>query len=432
MYKNNSWVSPRCYTGDPIWLSWGNPTESHVEEFLRVFNSKRFNWSHYFVWFTACIYLIAHNRAIRPCKIVIICHSHWSSQRGINDSCYENLWSDAAKGTHPLSTLDLLFQPWASCGSLSSFLLFSRSSMSTSTEPTLSCRHFFPSHPNLPRFPHHVYHSSGVTCATSPLLRLSRSCPLPPVPGLWFSAWWDGLAGVSGLAGVIAGYSLASPPLSRLPSHLYYHFVTPQALSPLHPYFYSPPRSRSHSRSRSRLQPYPRARSRTHPLSCPRPRLCPRHHFPPPVPGTLLSPRYHIVGQAPSLTPEAAGYLQAPPPVYIDNDACGMAVPGPLLCFFSDVVGTKSLLLPPFPAHYYSLSRLRSRPCSRLRSRLRLCRVLRQTAGYLQAPPPVYGDDATSCLRRWRCAWSGSAWSSTLLLSVCECECVLTKLHITA
>ena len=35
----------------------------------------------------------------------------------------------------------------------------------------------------------------------------------------------------------------------------------------------------------------------------------------PPVPGALFAPGYHVVGQAPGLAPEAAGYLQAPSPV---------------------------------------------------------------------------------------------------------------------
>ena len=34
-----------------------------------------------------------------PVILVIICHSHWSFQGGINDTYYENLWSDATKGT---------------------------------------------------------------------------------------------------------------------------------------------------------------------------------------------------------------------------------------------------------------------------------------------------------------------------------------------
>ena len=50
-------------------------------------------------------------------------------------------------------------------------------------------------------------------------------------------------------------------------------------------------------------------------------------------------------GQARGLTPEAAGYLQVPPPVDRDGAACGMTVPGALVCFFPDVVDTK--VIPP-------------------------------------------------------------------------------------
>ena len=35
-----------------------------------------------------------------PVILVILCHSHWSSRGGINDTYYENLWSDATKGTY--------------------------------------------------------------------------------------------------------------------------------------------------------------------------------------------------------------------------------------------------------------------------------------------------------------------------------------------
>ena len=69
-----------------------------------------------------------------------------------------------------------------------------------------------------------------------------------------------------------------------------------------------------------------------------------------PVPGTLFSPHYHIVGQAPGLVPKASGYLQAPPPVYRNDAACGMAVPDLLLCLFPNVADIIALLLLPFPS----------------------------------------------------------------------------------
>ena len=50
-----------------------------------------------------CIFILLHITAQSgPVILVILCHSHWSSQGGINDTCYENLWSDATKGTHSL------------------------------------------------------------------------------------------------------------------------------------------------------------------------------------------------------------------------------------------------------------------------------------------------------------------------------------------
>ena len=69
---------------------------------------------------------------------------------------------------------------------------------------------------------------------------------------------------------MVAGYSLAWPPLSRFPTHLYYYLVGFQPLYPLNPHLYSRPRPRS----RSRPYPCPRARSRTRPRSRPRPRPC--------------------------------------------------------------------------------------------------------------------------------------------------------------
>ena len=143
------------------------------------------------------------------------------------------------------------------------------------------------------------------------------------------------------LAAVVAGYKLASPSLSRLPTHLSYHSVGSRAISPLHPTLYHRPRSRS--RSRSCPHPCPRAHSCPRPRSRPHHRPCSRHCFLFSVPGALFSPRYHIVGQAPSLAPEAAGYLQALPPVYRDNAACGMAVPSSSRASFA-TLGKKYLV----------------------------------------------------------------------------------------
>ena len=54
------------------------------------------------VWIV-CIFIKLHITAQSgPVIRVILSHSHWSPQGGINDTCYENLWSNATKGTHSL------------------------------------------------------------------------------------------------------------------------------------------------------------------------------------------------------------------------------------------------------------------------------------------------------------------------------------------
>ena len=59
-----------------------------------------------------CIFIKLHITAqSSPVILVILCHSHWSSQGGINDTCYENLWSGATERGHTLSTCTIL--TWA-------------------------------------------------------------------------------------------------------------------------------------------------------------------------------------------------------------------------------------------------------------------------------------------------------------------------------
>ena len=161
------------------------------------------------------------------------------------------------------------------------------------------------SRPSLPCFPHHVYSSSRVSCTYLSLLHSPRPCPSPSVPGPWSFARCNDLAGASGLSTVIAGYSLVSPPLLRLPTDLYFNFKASQALYPLHLCVYTRPRPRSRSHSHSFL----RAHRCTSPRSRPRPRLRSRHRFLVFIPDALFFPRHDIVGQAPDLAPEAAGYL---------------------------------------------------------------------------------------------------------------------------
>ena len=39
-----------------------------------------------------CVFIKLHITAQSgPVILVVLCHSHWSSQGGINDTCYENL-----------------------------------------------------------------------------------------------------------------------------------------------------------------------------------------------------------------------------------------------------------------------------------------------------------------------------------------------------
>ena len=46
-----------------------------------------------------CVFIKLHMTAQSGLAIlVILCHSRWSSQGGINDTCYENLWSNATEG----------------------------------------------------------------------------------------------------------------------------------------------------------------------------------------------------------------------------------------------------------------------------------------------------------------------------------------------
>ena len=120
---------------------------------------------------------------------------------------------------HTLSTQHSL-KPLAPCACLATYFLLSRSFELTSTEPMISCLRFFLLPPKSPPFSitSTTLRSSGVSCEYSLLFRPLRSCPSPPVPGLWFFAWCDGFVGTSGLKAMVAGYSLASPHLSRLPT----------------------------------------------------------------------------------------------------------------------------------------------------------------------------------------------------------------------
>ena len=104
-----------------------------------------------------CVFKLHITAQPGPVVLVILCHSHWSSQGGINDTYYENLWSDATKGTHSLylhnsclSSGYLVLPPLLPCDFLDYlgrqllnqlFLVFV----------------FLSFRPSLPRFPHRVY-----------------------------------------------------------------------------------------------------------------------------------------------------------------------------------------------------------------------------------------------------------------------------------
>ena len=163
---------------------------------------------------------------------------------------------------------------------------------------------FFSYRPSVSRFPNRVCTSYEIFYDFLHLPYSSRSCPSPPVPRLWCSAWCDGLAGASGLAAVAvaAGYSLALPPPSCFRAHLYYLTSMVLGLSlPSTPSFpFSSPFSSPFS------LPFPPSS----PSLCP---FLPSSSFPSPFPHSrpwgLDRPSIHIVGQAPGLVSEAAGYL---------------------------------------------------------------------------------------------------------------------------
>ena len=84
-----------------------------------------------------------------PVILVIICHSHRSSQGRINDTYYENLSSDATNGTHSVYLYSSYLIPEFLCAPSPPpppppllpchSILFSRLSGLAATEPTLSC-----------------------------------------------------------------------------------------------------------------------------------------------------------------------------------------------------------------------------------------------------------------------------------------------------
>ena len=121
-----------------------------------------------------CIYLIAHNHAIRPCY-----PSH---------SCQWYLIPKPLIGRDKGPTLSphFLLKSRAPCAFYSLDFL-DRHVMKTTSNPFLST-FVSPSAQVSSVFSHRVYNASGVSCAPSPPLRPPRSCPSPTVPGLWPSS----------------------------------------------------------------------------------------------------------------------------------------------------------------------------------------------------------------------------------------------------
>ena len=59
-----------------------------------------------------CVFIKLHVTAQSgPVILAILCHPHCSSQGGINDTCYENLWSGATEGTHSLYLYNSYLSP---------------------------------------------------------------------------------------------------------------------------------------------------------------------------------------------------------------------------------------------------------------------------------------------------------------------------------
>ena len=179
------------------------------------------------------------------------------------------------------------------------------------------------------------------------LFRLSSTLPNPVfrLPSLGSGSQHDATVSLV-LVGVALVLPSFDPPLLPL--------LISQALSALHSHSHYRSCSLSCSGSRSRFtsrpRAYPHVHTRTRPPFRSGPRPCTRRRFLPPVLRALLSLPYHMYGPALSLAREATGYLQAPPPGYTNDTACGIVVPDLLLCFFPDVAYTRAFILPTLPS----------------------------------------------------------------------------------
>ena len=124
-----------------------------------------------------CVFIKLHITAQSgPVILVILCHSHWPSQGGINDTCYEKLWSNATKGTHSL----YLYKSYLSPEHLVLPPLFPCCSPGYPSWQLLN-------QPFLSTFFSLSTHVSPVsrTASTAILRLLALFCPLPPSPILF-------------------------------------------------------------------------------------------------------------------------------------------------------------------------------------------------------------------------------------------------------
>ena len=241
-----------------------------------------------------CIFIKLHiTTQSGPVIRVILCHSHWSSQGGINDTCYENLWSNATKGTHSfylyksyLSPEHLVLPPLLPCCSLG------YPGWQLLNQPFLFYI-FFAFPPWLPRFPRGVYSYFAVSCAFSPPFRppqsYSRSRCRRPRSHLRYSPCFCPRSRPRSHQVFVYGSPPPSPspfpprPHSRpRPRPALLHSLPPPFPLPLRPRPLDCPRPRYRLHSHPRLQSRPRPRSL---LPAPRIRLPPRYDALVPTPG---------------------------------------------------------------------------------------------------------------------------------------------------
>ena len=189
---------------------------------------------------------------------------------------------------------------------------------------------FFSFHLSIPRFPHCVFNSSGVSCAfwSVPHPPRFRSSFLFPFPS---TRHWSRFHLRIGPASILSSFQFPFPPRPR--SHLNFHLTFIR--SPPHPFpFPLLPRPRSHFQPRPGLRSHPRLRFR------PRP----RSFFP--IPRIRLPPRYNTRVQTPRLANGAVGCPKPPSPVCRDDYVCGMKIPA----VKRKIITTDNVLLtPPSP-----------------------------------------------------------------------------------